>query len=301
MSSWCQLLLREKTIIRGKWHGNRYEIVRALGKGANGNVYLVKTADGSKRALKISAEWQVLQSEINVLQTLHFSNGHRYVLDADEFELAGELCAFYVMKWVDGCDLRTYVQHHGRDWLVPLGTQMLRQLRELHLQGYAFCDLKAENVLVERHGRLQLIDYGGVTAFGRSLRQYTEQTDRGFWRAGERIASADYDWFAFAMICIDCIVPKSLQQLAAKPHGERSLATLLQLVEQETALVALRPFLRGALRGRFGSLDSALVAWQSMRRQTTVMPLPKSFSSWLKITFACSILLFICTILYVIP
>jgi serine/threonine protein kinase len=301
VSSWCELLLREKSIIRGKWQGNRYEIVRKLGSGANGNVYLVIAAGGRKQALKISAEWQVLQSEINILQTLHFGEGHQYVLDADEVELAGELCAFYVMRWVDGCDLRTFVRDHGRDWLLPLGTQMLRQLRHLHLQGYAFCDLKAENVLVERHGRVQLIDYGGVTAFGCSLRQYTEQTDRGFWRAGERVAAADYDWFAFAILCIDCIVPKSLQRLATIPHNERSVTVLLKLVEQEAELASLRSFLRHALKGSFGSPDRALDVWHSTRLTKSVSPISRTMSSWLKIIFACSILLFIWTILYVIP
>ncbi|MFP3513699.1 protein kinase family protein, partial [Peribacillus sp. SIMBA_075] len=41
------------TVIKGKWHHHHYRIVKELGKGANGVVYLAESPNGQV-ALKVS-------------------------------------------------------------------------------------------------------------------------------------------------------------------------------------------------------------------------------------------------------
>ncbi|HEX6922943.1 MAG TPA: protein kinase family protein, partial [Bacillales bacterium] len=55
------------TVIRGKWHHCRYRIVRPLGQGANGNVYLAESS-GGQVAVKIGRESMSITSEVNVLK-----------------------------------------------------------------------------------------------------------------------------------------------------------------------------------------------------------------------------------------
>jgi len=302
VKTWCELLLREHSIICGKWNGIRYKVVRLLGKGANGTVYLVtRERDERRVALKIATDSLTLQSEINVLRSLRFVDRSQYVLDSDDVELAGHVHGFYVMKWIDGTDWFTFLKRSGRDWLAPLGSQLLQQLHALHQQGYVFADLKGENVLVGRHGKLELIDYGGVTPFGRSLRQYTERMDRGYWRAGDRTADPQYDLFAFAIICIDFLASSAFAKLTAKPYEARSPDSLLHIVQTEPAIYPIRSILRKILLGEYRSAQTVLDDWQSVHRRHVLLPIARSYTKWLKITFACSILLFICTIIYVIP
>jgi len=54
------------TVIIGKWNRHRYEIVRMLGSGANGVVYLAESSFGLT-AIKISIDSVSIISEVNVL------------------------------------------------------------------------------------------------------------------------------------------------------------------------------------------------------------------------------------------
>jgi serine/threonine-protein kinase len=62
--------LSSGTEIKGKWNGKRYIIVRALGQGATGNVYLADSSEGNV-AIKLSENSMAITSEVNVLK--HFS------------------------------------------------------------------------------------------------------------------------------------------------------------------------------------------------------------------------------------
>ena len=69
--------------------------------------------------------------------------------------------------------------------------------------------------LVADYGRPELVDYGGATAFGKGVRQFTEIYDRGYWNAGSRTADAGYDLFSFAVLCIQLHEGRRLAQLSA--------------------------------------------------------------------------------------
>ncbi len=56
------------TAIQGKWNGKSYRLLKQLGKGANGIVYLAE-ASGGQVALKISGDSMSVTSEVNVLKS----------------------------------------------------------------------------------------------------------------------------------------------------------------------------------------------------------------------------------------
>lgn len=62
------------TIIQGKWHHNRYTIIRELGRGANGIVYLADW-NGKKVAIKVSDNHVTITSEVNVLKSFTKAQG----------------------------------------------------------------------------------------------------------------------------------------------------------------------------------------------------------------------------------
>ncbi|MFC4777224.1 serine/threonine protein kinase [Paenibacillus sp. GCM10023252] len=297
MTTSYNLSLRKGTIITGKWKQGRYLVERLLGEGANGKVYLVQR-DRVWYALKVGADAVDLQSEINVLQSLSklksFGGGEPFLYDVDDFsDVTGKDYPFYTMRYVRGVTLSEYMDQNGKEWfpLVVLG--LLNKLSVLHENGWVFGDLKVENILVADYGNVELVDYGGVTAAGKAVRQFTEIYDRGYWNAGSRSADARYDLFSLAVLCLQLHEPKRLQQLtAALLPQNRSPEELLRLAEASQPLRPVSGWLEQALAGRFASAGEAAAAWRTHMHPRRAKQRPAaSTPGWLKGLFAGSALL----------
>lgn len=291
----------EGQTIVGKWNRGEYRILRQLGEGANGRVYLV--ARGKEHfALKVGCDAIDLQSEANVLAALSNSGGsfQGFLIDVDDTATAGQTNPFYVMKYVKGVQLPDFLKRKGLEWLPLIGFHLLGKLKELHDKGLVFGDLKKENVMVTGYGDVELVDFGGVTPKGKSVKQFTEIYDRGYWLAGMRTAEDSYDLFSFAVLMLqaagggeDCFSKQVLPQ-------NRSVD---QLEEAVLRTPACRPFaqvLVKALHGRYGNTGEALEEWRSyMRRAGNAPAEPSSVRTmWLGIGFAASLLLFLTVLLF---
>lgn len=259
-----ELRLAPGTVLTGKWKRGRYRIERLLGEGANGKVYLV---EHNRRlyAMKVGGDTVDLQSEINVLRSL--ANRKRgaepFLLAVDDFTYGGKDYPFYIMRYVRGSVLHDYLQREGADWFPLVGFHLLGRLAALHEAGWVFGDLKRENVMVGAYGRVELVDYGGATKIGRSVRQFTEIYDRGYWNAGSRTAEGSYDLFSFAVLCIHLFESRRLMHLSQTllPQN-RSVAELIRLTDGHPALKPFAGWLARALRGEFASAREGAAAWQ---------------------------------------
>lgn len=60
--------LKPGAAVVGKWNNHSYKIIRQLGKGANGVVYLAESRKG-RVALKVSDDSLSITSEVNVLKS----------------------------------------------------------------------------------------------------------------------------------------------------------------------------------------------------------------------------------------
>jgi serine/threonine protein kinase len=278
---------------RSRWGGKSIIVERWLGEGANGSVYLARFPDGpSHCALKIGNDAYSLQSEINVLQSV--GGGAPVLLLSDDGEFKGRSFPFYLMSFIPGVTLGKLASHAaGTSKTLPYaayGERLLLQLKELHAGGWAFGDLKPDNVMVSREGEVRLVDYGGATPFGQSMKQFTELYDRGFWRAGGRKADAAYDLFAFAVLMLDAAGCGRRLRAAANASGRRDRSTLITFVEESAALTSIAPVLKRMLRSELVAAEDALHAW----REAMASPAPPSAAGerWPAIWFASAVLSF---------
>lgn len=70
--------------------------------------------------------------------------------------------------------------------------QMIRGIAFCHSHRVLHRDLKPQNLLIDRHGRLKLADFGLARAFNVPLRQYTKEV--GCWLLhGNRLPIASHD------------------------------------------------------------------------------------------------------------
>ncbi|PWK16334.1 protein kinase domain-containing protein [Tumebacillus permanentifrigoris] len=221
MATWQHTLsdpfFQKGQIVTGLWNKKRYRIDGLLGSGANGEVYRV-TCDGQYYALKVSVQAAEISLEHKILKQLQgVARGvdlGPLIFDLDDVQTAKGKAFFYVMEWVRGTDLDDFLQKRGPHWTPVLLLQLCTYLERLHTQGYCFGDLKAENCLVdEGRGVLRLVDFGGVTPFGRGVKEYTEWNDRAWWGQGSRLAEESYDVFALSMLVIQLLAPETRKQV----------------------------------------------------------------------------------------
>lgn len=246
-------LIRAGTTISGKWHGGTYYIRRKLGEGAIGTVYLCE-AQGQEYALKISDEGSSMTTEVNVLKSfgrMHVQQLGPSLLDVDDWQSPdGANYSFYVMEYIQGEPLTRYLQKNGSEWIGVFLLQLLGDLANLHKEGWVFGDLKLDNLLVtEKPARLRLIDVGGVTKMGRSIKEYTEFNDRGYWGLGSRKAEPSYDLFAVVMLFLNLFHPRRFGKSA---DNERLICMKIDNIK---VFAPYSHCFKKAVRGKYGSSE----------------------------------------------
>ncbi|KZE73544.1 serine/threonine protein kinase [Paenibacillus elgii] len=290
------------TLVNGKWNHNAYRVERLLGEGANGKVYLVSRG---KRyyALKVGFDAVDHQSEVNALKALSQSSTsfQQTLIDVDDFSWEGTDYPFCVTKYIKGKSLTEYMKQYGSDWIHLIGLNLLRKLSELHASGFVFGDLKAENMIISGYGEVALIDFGGVAAKGRAVKQFTEVYDRGFWNAGTRMADDAYDLFSFAVLMLSVTDrERRFHSVNSLLPQNRNVEWLLDMLKGNALLAPSAPVLRKALTGRYTSSKQALADWRA--RGSAYRPVRKKpvKGGWIKLCFAASLLMFGAAIYFVL-
>ncbi|KAA0543700.1 serine/threonine protein kinase [Bacillus sp. BGMRC 2118] len=269
------------TVITGKWHKQSYRILKPLGYGANGYVYLASGTAGLV-AIKLSDNNMSITSEVNVLR--HFSKVQEStlgpsLLDVDDWfrpEL-GVTIPFYVMEYVKGEEFLTFVNGRGNEWIGILSSQLLQDLDKLHSAGWVFGDLKPDNLLVTGPPpKVRWLDVGGVTVQGRSIKEFTEFFDRGYWGVGSRVAEPSYDLFAVAMIIINASLQKRFNKSSS--GGEKQLR---DIITSTSSLQKFEHVLMYAIEGKYkNALDMRkdLISAMSNARSVPTKSKPKAYS-----------------------
>jgi serine/threonine-protein kinase len=238
------------TVISGKWHQKRYKIVKELGFGANGIVYLAEQ-NGARVALKMSDNGLSITSEVNVLKSFAKVQGSSLgpsLLDVDDWQSNQGRISFYVMEYIHGPNFLTFISQKGKSWTVVLLLQLLNDLELLHQNGWVFGDLKPENLIVTGPPtRIRCIDVGGTTIQGRAIKEFTEFYDRGYWGLGSRKAEPGYDLFAVGMVMLNTAYPN---RFSKKSGG---LLQLREAIRQKPELLPFEKVIVKALEGRYQS------------------------------------------------
>lgn len=147
----------------------RYRVVRPLGQGGGGAVYLVQDLFAGERtmALKLvegpsesAPAVADLKNEFSTLSLLR----HPHLAAVYDFSATGREM-FFTSEWIDGRDILQATQNADLNTVFQLLVQVLRALDFLHQRGVLHLDLKPANILVtapDRTGELtvKLIDFG---------------------------------------------------------------------------------------------------------------------------------------------
>jgi serine/threonine protein kinase len=156
----------------GRVISERYRVIRKLGEGGMGAVYLAEHVFIEKKvALKVLASELSRRDDLakRFLQEAKSASriGHENIIDISDFGQTEDGLVFFAMEYLDGVDLGGLVRQQGAlPWsrAKPIVMQIGKALRAAHAQGIVHRDMKPENIFVlQREGRpdfIKLLDFG---------------------------------------------------------------------------------------------------------------------------------------------
>ncbi len=164
-----------QTLQPGVLFGGRYEILGVLGQGGMGAVYKARDRELDRLiALKVirpelATDPSILQrfkQELILARNITHKNVVR-IFDLGE----ADGIRFISMEYVDGDDLRTLLRREGKfapKDTVPLIEQVCRALDAAHAEGVIHRDLKPQNIMRDKNGRVVVMDFGLARSLGES-------------------------------------------------------------------------------------------------------------------------------------
>jgi serine/threonine-protein kinase len=157
---------------------DRYKVIRRLGEGGMGAVYLAEHVVIQKKiALKVLAPELARRPDLvaRFLQEARSASriGHENVIDISDFGQAGDGYVYIAMEFLDGQDLGELVRSKGAlPWprARDISMQICRALRAAHDKGIVHRDMKPENIfLIHREGQpdfVKILDFGIAKVMG---------------------------------------------------------------------------------------------------------------------------------------
>jgi serine/threonine-protein kinase len=145
----------------------KYEIIRKLGQGGEGFVYLAHD-EGLNRMTALKRVWENSQAtEAQLAKEAAFLQALRHPMLPVVYDLLWEDAWYLVMEYIEGVSLHYYIEKQGmideaqaRRW----AGQLLSILQYLHTRKtpVIYQDLKPENIIVCPDGNLRMVDFGAA-------------------------------------------------------------------------------------------------------------------------------------------
>ncbi|HVE82315.1 MAG TPA: protein kinase, partial [Myxococcales bacterium] len=147
---------------------HRYRVVRQLGTGAMGTVFLVQDTLEENLALALktirrefvtSYGYNAFKNEFQAMTAFHHPN----VVEVYEVgTVAGTQDDFFTMEYVEGKNLLEATRSADLDTIYDYAVQIARALEYIHAQGFIHFDLKPDNIMVREDGTVKVMDFGLV-------------------------------------------------------------------------------------------------------------------------------------------
>jgi eukaryotic-like serine/threonine-protein kinase len=182
----------------------RYKVIKLLGEGGMGQVYLAEHSAIEKRiALKVlRAEYAHKGDIVTRFQQEAISASrikHPNVLDVFDFGQLENGCFYLAMEFLEGNDLADELQRSRvltAPRALPIAMQICRALSAAHAKGVVHRDMKPENVFLQRTGDgeeiVKIVDFGIAQLKPSNEEAAAASTHRRLTRTGMIFGTPEY-------------------------------------------------------------------------------------------------------------
>ncbi len=91
--------------------------------------------------------------------------------------------AYIVMEYLEGENLRDYINHHGKfrpDEIIALMMPVMKSLRTIHAEGIIHRDISPDNIMLTKNGKLKLMDFGSARYYTNEERHMSVVLKKGY-------------------------------------------------------------------------------------------------------------------------
>ncbi|KAJ3567030.1 hypothetical protein NP233_g6623 [Leucocoprinus birnbaumii] len=141
-----------------------------IGEGGFGQVFRAKATEDRTIAVKLMQRGTITQeiAIVNEVQALRAAKGCKWIVELVYFQAAQEQ-ALIALSYLPGGDMHSYWERSG--FCLDLKTaqfytaQLILAIHDLHSRGIIHRDIKLENMMLDAHRNLKLVDFGLAQVF----------------------------------------------------------------------------------------------------------------------------------------
>jgi len=158
----------------GERVSGRYKIIDTIGSGGMANVYLAEDLILEREvAVKMMAlDFQDEEDNLRRFQREALSTTeliHPNIVNI--YDVGEETPTYIVMEYVDGTDLKQYIQNNHplpHKEIINIMQQILSGISYAHANGVIHRDIKPHNVLIDSEGNIKITDFGIAVALSKN-------------------------------------------------------------------------------------------------------------------------------------
>ncbi|TPX74335.1 hypothetical protein CcCBS67573_g04397 [Chytriomyces confervae] len=209
-----QILERLRSIVSPGDPHLIYKKAEMVGEGVSGKVYLAHNiADPSAPVVAIKEmvlsrqkNKQLLVNEILIMKECVHPNILQYV---DSFLVGPSL--WLVLEYMDGGELTQVIETHTtlkEPDIAAICKSVIKGLIHLHSRNVIHRDIKSDNILISRDGKIKLSDFGYSARISAARTQRTTLAGTPYWMAPEVVKQKEYgpkvDIWSTGILAIEC-------------------------------------------------------------------------------------------------
>jgi serine/threonine protein kinase len=193
-------------------HVGNYSVGKLIGKGSFGKVYLAShnLTNGSKVVLKSANK-----DDANLAREIHHHRQFLHPHIARLYEvIVTETLVWLVLEYCPGDELYNHLLNNGRmepAKVQKIFTQLVGAVSYVHAKSCVHRDLKLENILLDKHGNVKLVDFGftreykGTTSYLQTwcgtICYSAPEMIKGEKYAGEKVDVWSLGIILYALLC----------------------------------------------------------------------------------------------------